>query len=432
VESATWRIAKSGLGFEKYANDADHEQRAHSIATVSPDGKSVAYALENGIGQSLWVRDLTTNRDLQIIEPDTVNFSAIAFSPDGKYLYFPRSERLNPVFGYMCRISAHGGAVEQLIRDADSTPSFSPDQKHFVYTRGYPPRNLTDVRIANVDGSDDHVLKTLEGHQVFDGGATWSPDGTTIAVSIQKFGEGRFVLYEIAASDGKTEEVYSSARSIGRPVWTDNGKSLLMTLEDERTRRGQIWMMSSRGGEARRLTNDLSDYSSAISVSSDRRTVLAITNGTNSDLWWADAKDLSALHQATTKGSVFGVRSLADGRLLTFGDGIFVSNTDGSNSVRISDLRNLDSVESCGSYAIAQAHSGTNWSLQRVGLALSPPTALVSGDSLPCLFAGWKIPLLHELRSSGADSSGRDGRGYIVNPCSGTRRHLLRDDNGFA
>ena len=351
------------------------------FATISPDGHRIAYVMLNGVGQSMRIRDLTTGTDTQVLEPDTVNIPGLAFSPDGRYLYFSRSERLNPVFGYMCRMAVQGGHVDELIRDADSTPSFSPDQKRFVYTRGYP-RNLMDVRIADADGSNDHVLKTLEGHEVFDAGATWSPDGTTVAVPIQKAGETRFVLYGISTSDGKTQEVYSSTSSIGRPVWMNDGKSLLVTLEDERTRRGQIWKMSSNGRDARRLTNDLSDYSSAISVSADRRTVLAIVNGGNSDLWWADAKDLSALRQGTTKGSVLGVRSLVDGRFLTFGDGIFVSNWDGSNSIRISDLQSVNSVESCGAYAVAEVNSEGNLSLQRVGLEpMAVPTALVSGDT---------------------------------------------------
>jgi len=350
------------------------------FATISPDGRLIAYTLRNGIGQSLWIRDLTTNVDTEILEQDTVSIAGIAFSPDGRYLYFPRSERLNPVFGYMCRMPVHGGAVEQLIRDADSTPSFSPDGKRFVYTRGYPSRNVTDVRIAYADGSDDHLLKTLAGHQVFDAGATWSPDGRVIAAPIQKVGESRFALYEIATSDAKTEEIFSSPASIGRPVWMDDEKSFLVTLEDHRTRRGQIWMMSPRGGRARRMTNDLSDYSSAISVSADRRKILTMVNGASSNLWWADAKDLSALRQATIKRSIFGVRTAPDGRLLTVGDGIFISNADGSNSTRISEQRDLGSIESCGSYAVAQVYTGTTWSLQRFGIESSVPTALASGD----------------------------------------------------
>ena len=52
--------------------------------------------------------------------------------------HFVRSEKSNPVFSYLCRIPAEGGTVEQLIRDADTAVSFSPDGKQLVYTRGYP------------------------------------------------------------------------------------------------------------------------------------------------------------------------------------------------------------------------------------------------------------------------------------------------------
>ena len=44
-------------------------------------------------------------------------------------------------------------------------------------------------------------------------------------------------------------------------------------------------------------------------------------------------------------------------------------------------MRNVDSVESCGQSAVAQVHNGTNWSLQRIGLDGSAPTAVVSGDA---------------------------------------------------
>ena len=113
---------------------------------------------------------------MRLLAPDTVNFAGLGFPPDGHFIYFIRSEKSNPVFGYLCRMPAAGGAVEQLIRDADSSVSFSPDGKQFVYTRGYPPRNIVEVRVANADGTGDHLLVTMSGHQVYEAGATWSPD----------------------------------------------------------------------------------------------------------------------------------------------------------------------------------------------------------------------------------------------------------------
>ena len=105
---------------------------------ISPNGKFVVFALRDGIRQALWTHDLSTNSEMQLLAFDTVNFPGIAISPDSRYVYFGRSETTNPSIGYLCRMLATGGPVEQLISDGDSTVSFSPDGRQFVYTRGIP------------------------------------------------------------------------------------------------------------------------------------------------------------------------------------------------------------------------------------------------------------------------------------------------------
>jgi hypothetical protein len=186
---------------------------------ISADGQYVTYALREGLTQSLWIRDVRTGNDLQLLAPDTVNFPGLAFSPDGAFVYFDRSEKTNPTFGYLCRMPSAGGPVEQLIRDADSPVSFAPDGKRFVYTRGYPPRDVTQIRIADRDGANDHALLEIPGHQVYEAGATWSPNDKTIAVPMHIIGkESRFVLYAISLTNPRATELYSSEGAIGRPV----------------------------------------------------------------------------------------------------------------------------------------------------------------------------------------------------------------------
>jgi len=107
---------------------------------IAPDGLTLAYARSEGLEQSLWLRRIDTGNETQLLTADTVNFSGMEFSPDRHFLYFVRSEKSNPVFSYLCRIPAEGGTVEQLIRDADTPVSFSPNGRQLVYTRGYPRR----------------------------------------------------------------------------------------------------------------------------------------------------------------------------------------------------------------------------------------------------------------------------------------------------
>jgi Tol biopolymer transport system component len=234
--------------------------RVREIA-ISPDGHYVAYALRDGIDQSLWMRKASAGSEVQLLAPDSVNFSGLTFAPDGNSIYFIRSEKSNPVFSYLCKMPATGGLVQQLIRDADSPVSFSPDGQRFVYTRGNPPKNVFEVRTAKADGSGDALLETLHGFQVYEAGATWSPDGRTVTVPVRMIGEqSRFVLYAISVVDGTVRELYSSVGSIGRPLWIRHGRALLVSLEDPRSHRGQLWTIAFPKGEMHRFTNDLSDY----------------------------------------------------------------------------------------------------------------------------------------------------------------------------
>src|SRR5262249_18067323 len=236
-----------------------------------------------------------------------------------------------------------GGLVERLISDADATVGFSPNGKRFVYTRGYPSRDVTEVRIADRDGTNDHALLGLPGHQVYEAGATWSPETDTVAVPVHRIGkQSRFVLYAISLSSGRTTELYSSQGAIGRPLWLSSGKELLVTLEDVRTHRGQLWMLSYPGGEARRLTNDFSDYSSAIDLTNDGTKLATIVTNTISNLWEASADDLSHATQVTSgEPSLLQIRELPDGRLLALGGGVWTMSSDASHRTRFGQIEDV-------------------------------------------------------------------------------------------
>jgi DNA-binding winged helix-turn-helix (wHTH) protein/Tol biopolymer transport system component len=351
---------------------------------ISPDGQNVAYALQEGLDQSLWLRNPESGRETQLLAPDTVNFSGLEFSPDGHSIYFIRSEKSNPVFSYLCRMPASGGPVEQLIRDADSPVSFSPDGQQFVYTRGYPPRIITEVRIANADGTSDHLLAVMPGHQVYEAGPTWSPDSRAIAVPLHLIGgHSRFVLYAISLSDSKPVEIYSSLGAIGRPLWVRNGKEFLVTLEDMRSHRGQLWTVSYPRGEARRFTNDLSDYSSAIGLTRNARSLATIVTSTMSNLWAAPAGDLSHPYQITSgQPSLFQVNELQNGKLLALGGGVWTMNSDATQRRRLTDIHDPQWIESCGNHVIVLAAEDGHAVLRRMKLDGSSATAFASADEI--------------------------------------------------
>jgi Tol biopolymer transport system component/DNA-binding winged helix-turn-helix (wHTH) protein len=350
---------------------------------ISPDGLSLAYARSEGLEQSLWLKRIDTGNETQLLTADTVNFAGMKFSPDGYFLYFVRSEKSNPVFGYLCRIPAEGGTVEQLIRDADTPVGFSPDGTQLVYTRGYPRRKIFEVRVANVDGTRDHLLATVAGNEVFDSGPTWSPKNDSIAVSAHLTGQRRrFALYLISLSKATQTELYSSMGAIGRPLWIEGGRELVVVLKDLNSHRGQLWTVSTSSGEAHRVTNDLTDYDSAVDLTPDGKRLAVIANGAVSNLWIAGATDLSHPSQVTSEPTLYQVRELSDGRLIAVGTGLWILNRDGTHRMPITSLNNPEWIEPCGRFLLAVTSTNGEKVLTRVAHDGSNETALTSGDVL--------------------------------------------------
>jgi DNA-binding winged helix-turn-helix (wHTH) protein/Tol biopolymer transport system component len=350
---------------------------------IAPDGLSLAYARSEGLEQSLWLKRIDSGNETQLLAADTVNFAGMEFSPDGHFLYFVRSEKTNPSFGYLCRIPTEGGSVEQLIRDADTPVSFSPDATQLVYTRGYPRRKISEVRVANVDGTGDHLLASVAGNEVFDSGPAWSPRNDSVAVSAHLTGERRrFALVLISLSKGTQTELYSSTGAIGRPLWIEGGRELLVTLEDINSHRGQLWTISASSGESHRFTNDLTDYDSAIDLTADGKRLAVIANSAVSNLWIARAReDLSHPSQVTSGEPVlYGVRELSDGRLIALGTGAWIMNKDGTNRVPLRSLDHPEWIEPCGRFLLAVTSANGKKVLTRMANDGSNQTVLTSGD----------------------------------------------------
>jgi len=93
----------------------------------------------------LWIRQVATRSDVQIVPPDTNGFHGLTFSPDGDYIYFVRSDKNDAYFKYLYLIPALGGAVRKLITDVDSPVSFSPDGRQFVYEHCAQPTNDIEI-----------------------------------------------------------------------------------------------------------------------------------------------------------------------------------------------------------------------------------------------------------------------------------------------
>jgi Tol biopolymer transport system component len=273
---------------------------------ISPDGHYVVYVLREGEKQSLNVRQVATASDVQILPPDEVQFYGLTFSPDANYIDFVRSDKNSPAYSYLYQMPVLGGTPRQLIRDIDTSISFSPDGTQFAFGRGVPDKGEVRLLIAKADGSGERVLVTRSAVASFGTlfGPAWSPDGKTVALTTLETAKGlRNVLWAVSVSDGSVREVYSAPQPIGRPRWLPDGSGLLVAMGDPpRASRGQLWYIPFPKGEVRRLTNDLTDYQlDCLDLTHDGTTLVDTEMTRVSDLWVAPAGDAARARQITSK-----------------------------------------------------------------------------------------------------------------------------------
>ncbi len=320
---------------------------------ISPDGRYIVYVLTDGEQQSLWVRNVATKSDVQVLAPDIVSFAGLSFSPDGNYVYFVRSDKSTTNFRYLYVMPVLGGTARQLVRDIDSPLSFSPDGKQFVFIRGVPEHNNVELRIANTDGSNDHLLATLPDWPGFMFGAAWSPDGKTILASGLKMAkEIKWVLNEINVADGAMKDLISGSAGLGRPAWSPDGNSFLISIELQPENRSQLWMVSYPAGERTRFSNDLSDYGPSLDMTQDGKMLVGLEHSESAHIWIAPGGKTAQAKQITSGETPDdGIAPGPAGKLLvrSRGSDLALMNADGSQRALLRpNLRNFLSMSACG------------------------------------------------------------------------------------
>jgi hypothetical protein len=265
--------------------------------------------------------------------------------------------------------------------------SFSPDGKQFVFERGVVARSVIELKIANADGSGEHVLATIQNGDagLFQPGPGWSRDGRTIVVPV-RFGDlgpqRKWVLESVSVSDGRVKEIYSSPVPLGRPVWLSSGDSLLIPHSDPEYERAQLWTISYPGGSARRFTNDLADYNSALDITRDGKMIAGIASTVVSNVYVAPAGNTLSTRQITSGGlPMVAIAETSDGKILSASrDGrIWRMNSDGGQREQVQHHA-ATWVRRCGPFVLFASFEANATTLTRVNEDGSLPLKLMSGD----------------------------------------------------
>jgi serine/threonine protein kinase len=307
---------KRPVPFENISITKVTETGKAALVAVSPDGKYILNVARDAGQESLWLRNLPTNSDTQVIPPAEVSYVHLRFSPDGNYLYFIRSEPGSEELNYLYRAPVLGGNPQKLVTDIDSNITFSPDGREIAYFRfNNPEAGKERLLILPAEGGEEKILDS----RPLNGGLqdpAWSPDGKTIVCMVIQPGDAFSGLVALDVASGKQRLFFTSAMDmVQRPVWRMDGSGLLALTNFGRR---QIIFVSYPDGNFHNVTRDTNNYSEP-SLAADGRTLASVLSQPRYDLFTLPAASLNGgpSRQVTSGAPVFGFTWTRDRKVVT-------------------------------------------------------------------------------------------------------------------
>jgi eukaryotic-like serine/threonine-protein kinase len=265
-------------------------------AAISPDGKFILNVQNDNGLESLWLRNVATGSDTQIIAPSASRRRNPSFSPDGNYIYFIQN---NGDGKDLFRMPVLGGTSQLVAKDVDGDVTFSPDGRQIAYVRGNNPvAGEFQLMSANLDGTDKTNLLTEKNpngdNNNFPRYLAWSPDGKKVALTHGTFGDTEV----LKAFDLATKRISVIARFpktlLYHESWLPEGNMLMVAYSEKGPDPGrkQIGVISSTGGKLQPVTRDTNSYS-GLTTSADGRTAATVQLKTTRTLEIIPARGLS-------------------------------------------------------------------------------------------------------------------------------------------
>ena len=121
--------------FEHFTVTPVTETGKASLAAISPDANYILNVQRDDGQQSLWLRNVPTKSNTQIVAPSDDRYYSVNFSPDGNSIYFTKDEKAEKNVFSLYRAPVLGGSPERIIHDIASAISFSPDRARIVFIR---------------------------------------------------------------------------------------------------------------------------------------------------------------------------------------------------------------------------------------------------------------------------------------------------------
>ena len=360
-------------------------------ASISPDGKYIAYSVDEGNLQSLRLRQVAVAAsDSQIVASGEARYR-VTFSPDGNYIYYVKTESDSDG---LFQATLPSGASKKITDKVAGPISFSPDGRQFAFVRWFGPGRGSSVMVAHTDGTDERPLGPVD---MLSAAAAWSPDGEVIACVTSGPESAPRDLMVVSVKTGQHRFIkVRGVHLTGQIAWLGDSTGLIAVGQERHFGVSQLWRVSYPDGEVARITNDLKDYSN-VSITGDSGSLVTILTEQFCNVWYAPNGDAGRARRIThglgNQDRAGGVCWTPDGRIVYESKesgipAIWITEKDGNGRNQLSDNTTYairPAVSPDGRYIVFASDRSGDRNIWRMDIAGGNLRQLTSGkaDGMP-------------------------------------------------
>lgn len=372
-----------------------------NAASISPDGKMLAYVTVEAGQHIVWLRQLANGKSLQIVPPTSEAISSIGFSRDGERLnYVGRPPNDSTHLNY---IPILGGPPVRTI-SALHGYDISPNGRSIAFTRfGAEGSSLL---VADSDGANERTLLSIAPprHII---SVAWSPGGNTITYGLGKMRshDNDFAVMEFDIRTGEQRSLTDFRWNVIEKVaWLPDGSGMLLSARDVAEGNDQLWLLSLPDGGVRQISFDSSSLY-LYNASDDLTKIVASQSFLDSQIWISPAGAPSSPQPLIA--AQLDVAMTPDGRVIfpakdSVGADIWMMNRDGTDRRQLTHDASVERhpvASPDGKFIIFVSSRSGKQNIWKMDLAGGTPVQLThgAGEHYPALTPDGRSVLFNSL-----------------------------------
>jgi Tol biopolymer transport system component/DNA-binding winged helix-turn-helix (wHTH) protein len=357
--------------------------QSHHVA-ISPDGKYVAYTRLSQNSVEIWVRQLASNTNVELLTADRI--AGLGFDKSGESLLFVKGDP-----SALYRVSLIGGVPTKLIDDLEGKFAVSPDGSLVAFIREVVNRDGQrefSLNIADSDGRNERTLLVRTHPGKLDV-PIWSSDGQSIICAHGNSAAGSQDVSLIAVNVNTGEKKDLSLFKfflIKKMDWLPDRSGLIISARKSAGFDNQLFRVSYPAMEVTQITEGLTSYSD-ISVAANADVAAASQSVLESYIWIGSSRDPQNLKKITQ--AINNFCWTPDGRIVysTTASGttdIWIMQRDGKEQKQLTvnaGLNGSPAISTSGQHVVFVSNRTGTFQIWRMNLDGSNQTQLTSGSA---------------------------------------------------